>query len=512
MKKQITRRDFLKLAGLLPLSMAAPRLTSSLASLSHVQTDQPNILVIVFDALSAYNISLYGYQRDTMPNLTELAERAIVYHNHYAGANFTTPGTASLLTGTLPWTNRSFKIGSLSKTFFEKNVFSAFPSHYKIAYSHNFLVEMMLRRFRKNIDDFMRTEKLLLEGSIVPSFFENDKDIFTVSWIRYFEKGADRITYSLFLPYLNELNNLIVDANYARLKLQYPRGIPGISDSPGHLADFLLEDAIDWLQENLGLLPNPFMGYFHFYPPHSPYRTHRDFYHRYIDEKAPAQKPMDLFGRNGFYQVNKLRTEYDEFIPYVDREFGRLFDHLDKSGLLDNTWLILTSDHGEMFERGISGHVTPVLYEPLIRIPLLIFEPGRTKRLDVHQNTSAVDVLPTLLHVTGQEQAVWAEGSILPPFSEMEPSSDRSVYALEAKRNELNDPLTTATIALMKDQYKLMYFFGYEKLGDEERIELYDLKNDPGELNDLSSTKRETTAELLNGLKHKLAEANEPYL
>jgi arylsulfatase A-like enzyme len=446
-----------------------------------------------------------------MPNLAGLADRAIVYHNHYAGANFTTPGTASLLTGVLPWTNRSFKIGSLSKSFFEKNIFSAFPGHYKIAYSHNFLVEMMLRRFVQNIDDFMRTEKLLLEGSSVPPFFGNDRDILTVSWIRYFEKGADRTAYSLFLSYLNEINNLIMDANYAHLKLQYPRGIPGISDSPGHVADFLLEDAIDWLQENLGLLPNPFIGYFHFYPPHSPYRTHRDFYHRFRGEKVPVQKTKDLFGKNSFNQVNKLRTEYDEFILYVDREFGRLFDYLDKSGILDNTWLILTSDHGEMFERGISGHVTPVLYEPLIRIPLMIFEPGRTKRLDVRQNTSAVDVLPTLLNVTGQEQPDWVEGGILPPFSEKESSSERSIYALEAKKNELNDPITIATIALMRDHYKLMYFFGYEKLGGEERVELYDLKNDPGELTDLSSTKRETTAELLSELKQKLAEVNQPY-
>ncbi len=64
-------------------------------------------------------------------------------------------------------------------------------------------------------------------------------------------------------------------------------------------------------------------------------------------------------------------------ILYADKEFGRFFDYLDSSGLLDNTWVVLTSDHGEMFERGIDGHDTEVLYEPVIRIPLMIFEPGR---------------------------------------------------------------------------------------------------------------------------------------
>jgi hypothetical protein len=57
-----------------------------------------------------------------------------------------------------------------------------------------------------------------------------------------------------------------------------------------------------------------------------------------------------------------------------------------------------------------------------------------------------------------------------------------------------------------------MDFLGYEELGGDEHSELYDPKNDPEELNDLSSLKRETTAELLNELKQKLAEVNEPYM
>ena len=204
---------------------------------------------------------------------------------------------------------------------------------------------------------------------------------------------------------------------------------------------------------------------------------------------------------------------YDEYLLHVDREFGRLFDHLDSSGLLENTWVILTSDHGEMFERGVQGHSTPLLYDPIIRIPLMIFEPGRKARADVHMPTSAIDVLPTLLHVTGQQSASWTEGVVLPPFSNVTPDPSRSIYVLESKNNKKYAPFTVATTALRKENYKLMYFFGYGELGAEgERVELYDLANDPEELNDLSSSKRETTAELLNEIKQKLAEVNEPYL
>ncbi|HVN15826.1 MAG TPA: sulfatase-like hydrolase/transferase, partial [Anaerolineales bacterium] len=108
MKSKFNRRDFLKLAGLTPLSFTAPRLIKGA-----LPTGQKNVLVVVFDAFTASNMSLYGYPRQTTPNLTRLAERAIVYHNHYAGGNFTTPGTASLLTGTLPWTHRAFTLNTM---------------------------------------------------------------------------------------------------------------------------------------------------------------------------------------------------------------------------------------------------------------------------------------------------------------------------------------------------------------------------------------------------------------
>ena len=109
------RRDFLKLTSLVPLSLSLLRFLKTFAPL----TAQPkNIAVIVFDAFSAYSISRYGYERVTTPNIDRLAKRAIVYHNHFAGGNFTSPGTASLLTGTLPWTHRAFRPNSkVAKSF-----------------------------------------------------------------------------------------------------------------------------------------------------------------------------------------------------------------------------------------------------------------------------------------------------------------------------------------------------------------------------------------------------------
>jgi arylsulfatase A-like enzyme len=507
MNKKITRRDFLKLAGLLPLGVAAPQF---LNSLNAQQKQRQNVIVVVFDALSAHNISLYGYQRETMPNLARLAERAVVYHNHYAGGNFTTPGTASLLTGTLPWKHRAFDLFTKTdESFIEKNIFTAFPDHYRLAYTHNTVADTLLTQFDGGMNEHIPLRQLLLTSDeFLYRLFRNDEDTATVSWVRAMKRKEEGFAYSLFLARLYEQQRERITLG---LRPHFPGGIPNIA------ADdyFLLEDAIDWLGGKLGEVPQPFMGYFHFMPPHRPYLTHSEFYGRFDgDGYYPVVKPLDrTFEKDHDTEtLLKVRTKYDEFILYVDREIGRFMDRMEAAGLLENTWVVLTSDHGEMFERGIRGHLTSVLYEPVIRIPLLIFEPGRNTRQNIYSNTSATDVLPTLLHVTEQRQANWNEGSILPPFVTLQ-DSERSVYVLQARKNAKYKPITEATIALLKGQYKLMYFFGYEQLGvGGERIELYDIKNDPEELNDLSLYKRETTAEMLDELKQKLVEANEPYL
>ena len=133
------------------------------------------------------------------------------------------------------------------------------------------------------------------------------------------------------------------------------------------------------------------MAYFHYLPPHDPYHTSVEFYNRFRgDSYEPPDKPADIFAHKTAPNALESRREYDEYILYVDQQFGRLYDALRASGLLENTWLVFTSDHGEMLERGIIGHVTEVLYQPVIRVPLLIFEPGRDAGMDIRTPTSAV--------------------------------------------------------------------------------------------------------------------------
>lgn len=508
MQTDITRRDFLKLAGLLPFSMALPNMLQS------TETAKQNVIIFVFDALSAHNISLYGYPRETMPNLFRLAKRAVVYHNHYAGGNFTTPGAASLLTGVLPWTHRAINNnGAVISTFAKKSIFTAFQDYYRITYSHNPWVYTLLEQFVGDLDDLIPLDRFLLLSNVFLSSFSHDEDIANVSWFRILEKKDEGYTYSLFLSHLYEQYKRYRERHLSDLFPLYPRGLPSIDYS----RYFLLEDVSNWMGSHINKLPQPFFGYFHFWPPHEPYRTHRDFYGRFeTDGWTPITKPHNPFSyglaQKDALRLPKMRMEYDESILYADREFGKLFNALENSGLLERTWIVLTSDHGELFERGIEGHSTAVLYQPLIHIPLIIFEPGRNTRQDVYTPTSAIDLLPTLLHVTRHQPANWGDGIIMPPFAPVERIVKRSIYALEARFNAQLAPLTVATAAVVQEGYKLVYSFGYDQLAPEtEQIELFDIENDPEEINNLSYSKRETAADLLNELKTRLMETNAPY-
>lgn len=510
MANSVSRRDFLKLAALTSLNLSIPPLAKSADQLMQPQQEKQNVLVVVFDAFSAYHISLHGYGRETTPNLARLAERAVVYHNHFAAGSFTVPGTASLLTGVLPWKHRAFRFeNGVVESYVKKSIFHAFESYYRIAYSHNPHVVRFLNQFAADLTTLIPYEQLLLTGNgLVQAFFKNDDDIANISWSRIMVKDKG-LSYSLFLSSLYKQYN---ENKIKAYKDIFPIGVPTIKGDD----HYLLEDAIDWLQDEIPKFPQPFLGYFHFMPPHDPYTPPHDFFGYYKNDGLEfTQKPRDIFAPvRPFDFMLAKRREYDEFILYLDREFGRLFDRLESSGLLENTWVIFTSDHGELFERGIQGHITPAFYQPLVRVPLLIFPPGGTTRTDIHAPTSAVDILPTLLHITGQKAADWTDGVVLPPFAASAPDLGRNVYAFQSYHSEQNAVLKQATGMLVKGKYKLVYYSGYyDELGAEGKlIQLFNIESDPEEMNDLSNSEQEIVAALLKELKAKLAEVNEPDL
>ena len=107
-EQRLNRREFLKLLGTASIAAGGfPAWDIISETAANDPRNAPNILILVFDALSRQDMSLYGCPRSTTPNMERFANQATVYHRHYSGGSFTTPGTASLLTGVHPWIHRA---------------------------------------------------------------------------------------------------------------------------------------------------------------------------------------------------------------------------------------------------------------------------------------------------------------------------------------------------------------------------------------------------------------------
>ena len=515
----MTRREFLLTLAALPfMKMAIPPLTTGLsAGLDAIQGQAesaagPNILVVVFDAFSAAHLSMFGYQRETTPHLNRLAQRATVFHRHYAGGNYTSPGTATLLTGLYPWNHRCLQLyGHVLESVAPNNVFNLLPdNYYKVAYTHNPLAHSLLTQFGNRIDQLPPREALSLSDALwSDTLFPKDYPIAI-----HAEKvldGQSRPSSAPFFRFFQFLDTRAdVRRNKRELAKEFPRGVP---NSPFD-SDFILEDAIDWVSELSTSMDNPYFAYIHLFPPHSPYNTRREFVDIFNDGWNAPPKEANAFFSKGApeEQLAYKRQRYDEFIAYVDAEFARLFDQLERSGALDNTYLVLTSDHGELFERGLTGHSGMSLYDPVVHVPLMVWKPGQTERVDVTERTSAVDILPTLLHLTGQPIPDLCEGMVLPTFSDAAHPTGRSIFSVEAMRNNAFAPLSIGTLTLFQDRYKLIQYSGYPELPSKEPYyELFDLENDPNELENLYPSRGTLANDLKALLAHKVDEVNTPF-
>jgi arylsulfatase A-like enzyme len=500
----LARRDFLKLAGLASGAVTMSRLAPQF--LSHQNTGAPNVIILVLDAMSARNLSLYGYKRDTSPNLQKFAARANVYHRHYAAGNFTTPGTASLLTGTYPWTHRAFDVaGLIDRGRVGQNIFTTLGSKYhRLAFSQNLLPNYFFGQFEKDIETILPASSFsLIEQSMGETFV---KDLPAAN--RAFDNFLLQDFASPASLVFGLADRILLRSREARTSsADYPRGLPRAGDQP---IFFNLEDVFNGVNDVINKLNsnNPYFAYLHLWAPHAPYKPAKEFDKAFQDGYRPVKKPDHRFGdHKEFYKLLGRRQNYDEFIANVDAEFGRLITSLESSGALDNAYLVITSDHGEMFERGMDGHVTELLYEPLTHIPLVISVPGQKERRDIYTPTNGVDILPTLLYLTGHSIPDWTEGVLLPELGGVN-NTERSLFTVEAKKNSAHAVLAKATVAMVKNNYKMIYYTGYES---EDSFELYDLADDYEELEDLYPAQPSFSKALKDELLEKLNSINEKY-
>jgi choline-sulfatase len=217
------------------------------------------------------------------------------------------------------------------------------------------------------------------------------------------------------------------------------------SDRP---AGPVVDAALAWLQ---GLAARPFFAWIHLFDPHAPYEPPEPYRQRF--RKSP----------------------YDGEVAYADSQVGRLLDWLGRSGEASRTLVVVTSDHGEgLGDHGEDEHQLFV-YDSTLRVPLLLSWPGRLpagRRLG--GQFRSVDLLPTLLELLGQPAVPTSGASRAGALLGASPIPDNESYA-ESLFGQLHfgwAPLR----ALRGEGWKYI---------DAPRAELYDLREDPGEIRNL---------------------------
>lgn len=230
----------------------------------------------------------------------------------------------------------------------------------------------------------------------------------------------------------------------------------------------------------------PFFAWFHYFDPHAQYVKHPG---------APDFKSMD--------GPTKGREVYDEEVWFTDKHLGRVFEYVASQPWGADTAIIVTADHGEAFgDHGVATHGHE-LYEPLVRVPLVVYIPGvAARRISVKR--SAIDLAPTILDLLGVPDPPEGElrGTTLLADIYTEPGeklSERDIY-LDMPEGPLNE-MRRAHISGPSPGIKLMHFGG-------RRYELYDLANDPREVKNLATDDAQLKAALerMNAFRAGLTE------
>jgi arylsulfatase A-like enzyme len=248
----------------------------------------------------------------------------------------------------------------------------------------------------------------------------------------------------------------------------------------------------------------PFLLFAYFWDPHFDFLPPAPYDQMFV---GPDCEPIDMtgFDRNPAIhpgmrpgQLAYLLSQYAGELRWTDDHVGRLFRLLADRGLWDDTLVILTADHGEeFFDHGEKGHKNNV-YAETVRVPLIIKYPKQESGRREARLASLVDVVPTVLDVTGDAASFPVEGRSL---REAPASADRPIYyeLLSAWYYRGPDGSTFSRsqrwYGVREGDFKLVWSEP-DPEGEGRSYELFNVRDDPGERVDLSAGEPERSRAL----------------
>jgi len=268
----------------------------------------------------------------------------------------------------------------------------------------------------------------------------------------------------------------------------------------GYITDELTDYALDWLGARDG--DKPFFLYLSHKAVHANFAPAERHRNQYADRTVPVPasqannpdnnrgKPMWVQNqRNSWHgvdfpyhsslDVQSYKMQYHRALSAVDDSMGRLFSWLEEAGQLGKTIVIFMGDNGFMFgEHGLIDKRNA--YEESIRVPLLIRGPGVARNHVAEDIVANIDIAPTILAIAGIGQKEQFDGRSFYDIARGDVVEDWRDELLYEYYWEFNYPSTPSTFALRTADFK---FIQYHGIWDTD--ELYDMRNDPNEMNNL---------------------------
>ena len=386
-----------------------------------------NVVLISLDTLRADHLGLYGYERDTSPEIDAFAEQGFVFERMLAPAPNTPPSQMAMMT-------------------------SLYPGRHGFTGNND--------RLAQGIE----TLALRLQGA-----------------------GLRTAGF--------------VDGAYLRAVFGFDRGFQVYDDEGGGLKA-ILPKALRWLDAHGD---EPFFLFLHTYDIHAPYVSpppYHGMFHAqpYTGDIVPTGKHLNAIWAGKIApsaeDMQHLVDSYDEGIRYTDAQIGGLLRQLEERARLEDTVVILTSDHGEEFgEHGSVLH-WQLYFQPNLRVPLIVRLPrGSTQPVRIAEQAELIDILPTILDLAGAEPVAAAQGRSLVPAMEARKEGGDP----QQQRDELGraafawwpDPGQQPLRSLVLDDHQLLFLedgAGWEAL--------YDLAADPMVQRNLAAEQPERVARL----------------
>jgi arylsulfatase A-like enzyme len=437
------------------LARVAPALAYQrrVAALPSAASDAPNVLLIVWDTVRARNLSVYGYERRTAPNLETWASSSTVFENASATSPWTLPSHASMFTGRWP--------------------------------------QELSANWEQPLDETQRTlgEALAERGYLTAGFVAN-------TYYCGNELGLAR-GFAHYEDYVVSPQELLISSTFVRVlaNSHTTRHLVGYEDNiPRRTATAITDQFLRW-QSSTG--DRPFFAFLNFFDAHETYLPPAPFAGRFGPGPTMGSPEVIQDVRRSLRRDWPQRSRediqgelnmYDGAIAYLDDQLNRLLVELRVRGKLDNTIVIITADHGEQFgEHQLFLHGNS-LYQPLLHVPLVIRFPGRVPAgIRVASRVTLRDLAATIIDFAGLKNDTGLPGESLArywPGTSVADGADAAIAEVReaewAKQVAPSYPVAKGNMESISDDR-----FHYIKNGDGSE-ELYAIADDRDERNDLS--------------------------